>query len=53
MPDEKEVLDEGKNCPSCKKVMRRAKRYYRNGGYYCNKNCFKKFQEQSATKAAK
>ena len=31
-----------KNCPHCKKILSPAKRYYRNGAYYCNKNCFKK-----------
>lgn len=42
MADEKEVLEVGKNCAECKKPMKKAKRYYRNGAYYCNKNCFKK-----------
>ncbi len=31
-----------KNCASCKKPMKRVHRYYRNGAYYCNKNCYKK-----------
>jgi len=31
-----------RNCAECKKVISKAKRYYRNGFYYCNKNCFKK-----------
>ncbi len=30
-----------KNCAACGKPMKRAKRYYRNGKYYCNNNCFK------------
>ena len=34
--------EEFKNCPACKKPLKRAKRFYRNGGYYCNANCFKK-----------
>jgi len=33
--------DTTKNCFSCKKPMKRIKRYYRNGHYYCNKNCWK------------
>ena len=37
-----------KNCPSCKKILRRVKRYYREGGYYCNKNCYKKRPEVTA-----
>ena len=39
---EAEVKEEGKNCPACKKIMKRKTRYYRNGAYYCNKNCYKK-----------
>ena len=30
-----------KNCAGCNKPMREAKRYYRNGKYYCNKKCWK------------
>ena len=36
--------EEIKNCPSCKKPMKKARRFYRNGSYYCNNNCFKKAQ---------
>jgi len=36
------VVEEVKNCPSCKKPLKKARRFYRNGGYYCNNNCFKK-----------
>ena len=32
----------GRNCAECKKAIFKKKRYYRNGEYYCNKNCFKK-----------
>ncbi len=30
-----------KKCAGCSKALNRAKRYYRNGKYFCNKNCFK------------
>ena len=40
--------EERKNCPGCKKPLKKATRYYRNGAYYCNVNCFK-----TAAKAAK
>ena len=30
-----------KNCFSCNKPLIKAKRYYRNSHYYCNKNCWK------------
>ena len=44
MADKNEV-ELGKNCGQCKKALKRRKRYYRNGAYYCNKNCFDKKQE--------
>ena len=52
MAEEKEAADAGKNCPSCKKPMPKIKRYYRNGVFYCNKNCFKKMPKQEAPAAA-
>jgi hypothetical protein len=51
MADEKESVEVGKNCPTCKKIMKRVKRYYRNGAYYCNKNCYKKKIAESAPAA--
>jgi len=30
------------NCLGCNKPLSRAKTYYRNGKYYCNKKCWKK-----------
>ncbi len=42
MADDKVVSEFGKNCACCKKPMKKARRYYRNGAYYCNKNCYKK-----------
>jgi hypothetical protein len=29
------------NCPSCNKPLRKLKRYYRNGKFYCAKKCWK------------
>ena len=42
MANEQVVVEAVKNCAGCKKPIKRAKRYYRNGAYYCNNNCFKK-----------
>jgi hypothetical protein len=48
------VVEEVKNCPSCKKPLKKARRFYRNGAYYCNNNCFKKAAAKaSAAKAEK
>jgi hypothetical protein len=38
------VVEEVKNCPACKKPLKKARKFYRNGAYYCNNNCFKKVQ---------
>ena len=42
--EQKAVVEEVKNCPACKKPLKKARRFYRNGAYYCNNNCFKKVQ---------
>ena len=48
------VVEEVKNCPACKKPLKKARRFYRNGAYYCNNNCFKTVQAKAAAeKAAK
>ena len=49
MAEQNEAMEAIKNCAECKKVISKAKRYYRNGAYYCNKNCYKK---QMGTAAA-
>ena len=48
----KPVVEEVKNCPACKKPLKRARRFYRNGSYYCNNNCFKKAKDSAEKKAA-
>jgi uncharacterized Zn finger protein (UPF0148 family) len=47
------VVEEIKNCPACKKPLRKARRFYRNGGYFCNNNCFKKVQATAQEAKAK
>lgn len=46
--EEKEI---GKSCGECKKALKRSKRYYREGDYFCNKNCYKKRIEKIAKEA--
>lgn len=36
------VAEPVKNCAGCNKPLKKAKRYYCNGKYYCNKRCHKK-----------
>lgn len=40
-----------KNCAGCKKPVKRARRYYRDGKYYCNFNCWRKNKGSSAEAA--
>jgi hypothetical protein len=28
------------NCPACSKPLKKTKRYYRNGKFYCTKRCW-------------
>ena len=43
--------EEKKNCPVCKKPIKKAKRYYRNGQYYCNFNCWRAGEKEAAAAA--
>ncbi|MBF0385655.1 MAG: hypothetical protein HQL27_07255 [Candidatus Omnitrophica bacterium] len=40
-----EIQEIGKNCAGCKKPLKKARKYYRNGKYFCNNTCFNKLQE--------
>lgn len=44
--------EELKKCAACKKAVNRAKKYYRNGKYYCNPNCWRKARAKLAAEAA-
>ena len=44
----KPAVEEVKNCPACKKPLKRSRRYYRNGAYYCNNVCFRNVQTKAA-----
>jgi len=44
------IVEVAKNCAGCKKILSQAKKYYRNGAYYCNKNCFNKKSAEDAAK---
>ena len=47
------VVEEVKNCPACKKPLKKARRFYRNGAYYCNNNCFKKVQADGQSRSCR
>ncbi len=44
----KERKEIGNSCVMCKKPLKRVKRYYRDGSYYCNNNCYTKKVEEDA-----
>ncbi|MGE0269092.1 MAG: hypothetical protein AB7S78_11635 [Candidatus Omnitrophota bacterium] len=49
---EAEKEDISKKCAQTGTTLKRAKRYYRNGKYFVNKNAFKLFEEARLKKAA-
>lgn len=42
MAQEEARLEKSNNCAGCNKPLKKLKRYYRNGKYYCGKKCWKK-----------
>lgn len=38
---EKAVIQRPANCMKCNKHLQRKSWYYRNGGYYCSKHCWR------------
>ena len=38
----KPVEEKQTNCLACNKPLKKLKRYYRNGKFYCNKECWRK-----------
>ncbi len=41
------------NCPSCNKLIKKLKRYYRNGKFYCSKRCWRTFCAKLKTEETK
>jgi len=35
------------NCLACNKPIKKLKRYYRDGKFYCNKKCWRTYLEKS------
>lgn len=46
-PETKKVeVEKQTNCLGCGKPIKKLKRYYRNGKFYCNKKCWRKSIQQ-------
>jgi len=41
------------NCPACNKLIKKIKKYYRNGKNYCTKKCWLKASRKPAEETAK
>lgn len=39
----KPKVEKQTNCPNCNKPLKRIRRYYRNGKFYCTKKCWAGF----------
>jgi len=39
------------NCPACNKLIKKLKKYYRNGKFYCSKKCWRAFIDKSKEEA--
>jgi len=49
-PKAKEIetkTDKRVNCLACNKVIKKLKRYYRDGKFYCGKKCWREFLKKS------
>lgn len=49
----KTKADKKVNCLSCNKVVKKLRRYYRDGKYYCTKKCWREFLKKSKEEAKK
>lgn len=49
-PQEKAVVEKQTNCTACSKPIKKLKRFYRNGKFYCSKKCWlkKKLKDKQA-----
>jgi len=50
VPEAKPVQEKQTNCLSCNKPIKKLKRYYRNGKFYCTKKCWSDFIAKSKEK---
>lgn len=39
----KTVVEKQTNCLACNKPIKKLKRYYRNGKFYCSKKCWRNY----------
>jgi len=49
----KPKVEKQTNCPACNKLVKKLKRYYRDGKLYCSKRCWRTFIDKSKTEEKK
>lgn len=48
----KPKVEKQTNCLSCNKLIKKLKRYYRDGKFYCSKKCWRAFMDKNKAEAA-
>jgi hypothetical protein len=43
----KPKIEKQTNCLACNKIIKKLKRYYRDGKFYCSKKCWRVFIDKS------
>ena len=49
--EEKPVVEKQTNCLGCSKPLKKIRRYYRDGKYYCIKRCWRIYLDKSKADA--
>ena len=49
--EEKPVVEIQTNCLGCSKPLKKIRRYYRDGKYYCIKRCWRTYLDKSKAEA--
>ncbi len=49
--EEKPKAEKQTNCLACNKLIKKLKKYYRNGKFYCSKKCWRAFIVKSKAEA--
>jgi len=49
-PKQEQAQEKQTNCLGCSKPIKKIKRYYRDGKYYCTKKCWRKYLTEKRAK---
>ncbi len=49
--EDKPKVEKQTNCLACNKLIKKLKKYYRDGKFYCSKKCWRTFKAKSKTEA--